>query len=140
MGIDLRINTISPPASFSSISGDGRQETAVGCDEVDGGLEGLLLDELGANDCDGLLEGSNEREGKIEGVELGDWLGRNENVGISLGTSLGEELGASDMEGESEGAGDELGDCEAVGLEDGVALGKELGAFEKVPHPSSIWN
>ena len=54
--------------------GDGRQEAAVGCDEIDGSPEGW-------NEMDGLPEGSSEElgasdmEGTLDGVLLGDMLG-----------------------------------------------------------------
>ena len=57
--------------------GDGRQEAAVGCDEIDGSLEG-----------------STEREGSFEGFELGDELGASDMEGTLDGRLLGDELGA----------------------------------------------
>ena len=47
------------------ITGEGRQEVAVGCDEIDGSLEG-----------------STEMVGSAEGEELGDTEGSTEMVGI----------------------------------------------------------
>lgn len=66
-----------PPGVPVSMVGDGRHETAVGCDEVDGALEG-----------------SAEREGSFEGFELGDELGASVVEGALDGRLLGDELGA----------------------------------------------
>ena len=64
------------------ITGEGRQEVAVGCDEIDGSLEG-----------------STEIVGSAEGEELGDTEGSGEMVGSAEGEELGVKEGSTEMVG-----------------------------------------
>lgn len=120
-----------PPAFVPIfIVGDGRQEAAVGWDDIDGSLEGVLVgDELGDEDGSdvGALVGDAEgnEEGSVVGLLDGDPDGLDEGdvLGLALGLAEGNALGLALglLEGISVGLAE--GCIEIVGVAEGDELG-----------------